>query len=96
MRLGSGLRIKVLEAMAAALPVVSTSLGVAGIPAQNGVNCFIADSPDLIAESIDWLLNDRQLGQIMGRAARKMVQKKYDIRTTVRELEQVLHGVVSI
>jgi glycosyltransferase involved in cell wall biosynthesis len=96
MRLGSGLRIKVLEAMAAALPVVSTSLGVAGIPAQNGVNCFIADSPDLISESIDWLLNDELLGQNMGRAAQEMVQKKYDIRTTVRELEQVLHGVVSI
>jgi glycosyltransferase involved in cell wall biosynthesis len=96
MRLGSGLRIKVLEAMAAALPVVSTSLGVAGIPAQNGVNCFIADSPELIAESVDWLLNDGQLGQNMGRAAKEMVKKKYDIRTTVRELEQVLHEVVSI
>lgn len=95
-RLGSGLRIKVLEAMASALPVVSTSLGVAGIPAQNGVNCFIADSPDLIADSIKWLLNDEHLGQNMGHAAKEMVQNKYDIRTTVRELEQVLQEIVSI
>ncbi len=96
MRLGSGLRIKVLEAMATALPVVSTSLGVAGIPAQNGVNCFIADTPELTAESIDWLLGDESLGQSMGRAANKMVQEKYDIRFSIRELEQVLKEVVSI
>jgi len=96
MRLGSGLRIKVLEAMATGLPVVSTSLGIAGIPAQNGVNCFIADTPGLTAESIGWLLNDEALGESMGRSAKEMVQAKYDIRSTMRELEQVLEEVVSI
>jgi len=96
MRLGSGLRIKVLEAMGSSLPVVSTSLGVAGIPAQNGVNCFIADTPELTAESIEWLLSDEQLSASMGQAAKGMVQKKYDIRSTVHELEQVLEEVLSI
>ncbi len=96
MRLGSGLRIKVLEAMASGLPVVSTALGVAGIPAQNGVNCFIADTPELIAESIGWLLNDESLRLAMGKAARQMVKSKYDIQSTVNELEKVLEEVVSI
>ena len=96
MRLGSGLRIKVLEAMAAGLPVVSTALGVAGIPAQNGVNCFIADTPELTADSIDWLLNDEALAQSMGQTARRMVKEKYDIRSTVRELEDILREAASI
>lgn len=96
MRLGSGLRIKVLEAMAAGLPVVSTSLGVAGIPAQNGVNCFIADAPELFAESIEWLLSDAHLSQTMGRAAQEMVHRKYSIQTTGSELEHVLEEVLSI
>jgi len=96
MRLGSGLRVKVLEAMATGLPVVSTSLGIAGIPAQNGVNCFIADTPELTAESIGWLLRDEALGESMGRSAKEMVLAKYDIRSTVRELEQVFEEVVSI
>ena len=96
MRLGSGLRIKVLEAMATGLPVVSTALGVAGIPAQNGVNCFVADTPDLFAESIEWLLNDQRLADSMGAAAKKMVKNKYDIRSTISELEQVLTEVVSM
>ena len=96
MRLGSGLRIKVLEAMAAGLPVVSTALGIAGIPGQNGVNCFIADTPELTADSIDWLLNDEALSLRMGQTAQNMVKEKYDIRSTVRELDQVLQEVASI
>lgn len=96
MRLGSGLRIKVLEAMATALPVVSTSLGVAGIPAQNGENCFIADTPELTAESIGWLLGDAALCDTMGHAAKRMVREKYDIRATTIELEQLFEEVVSI
>jgi glycosyltransferase involved in cell wall biosynthesis len=96
MRLGSGLRIKVLEAMASGLPVVSTSLGIAGIPAQNGVNCFVADTPELTAESIEWLLHDQALGKSMGQAAKKMVSAKYNIRSTTHELEQLLKEVVSI
>ncbi|VGO13810.1 hypothetical protein PDESU_02367 [Pontiella desulfatans] len=96
MRLGSGLRIKVLEAMATGLPVVSTALGVAGIPAQNGVNCFVADTPQLFADSIGWLLNDGHLAASMGRAAKGMVERQYDVRSTIRELEQVLAEVVSI
>ena len=95
-RLGSGLRIKVLEAMASGLPVVTTSLGAAGIPAQNGVNCFIADTPDLFVESINWLLTDKTLAKNMGKAAHAMVKERYDIRSTIRELEAVLKAVVSI
>jgi glycosyltransferase involved in cell wall biosynthesis len=96
MRLSSGLRIKALEAMATSLPVVSTSLGVAGIPAQNGVNCFIADTPQLFAESIEWLLNDPKLATSMGQTAKKMVKNKYSMRSTTSELEQVLEEVISI
>lgn len=96
MRLGSGLRIKVLEAMASELPVVSTALGAAGIPAQNGVNCFIADTPELFAQSIEWLLNDSELAGNMGQRAREMVKRKYNIRSTISELERVLSDVVTL
>ncbi len=96
MRLGSGLRIKMLEAMATGLPVVSTALGAAGIPAQNGENCFIADTPELFARSIDWLMNDEKLAASMGRRARELVEKRHDIRSTTRELEKVLSEVVSL
>jgi polysaccharide biosynthesis protein PslH len=95
-RLGSGLRIKVLESMAAGTPVVSTSLGVAGIPAQNGVNCFIADTPANMIQSIEWLLNDQSLSEAMSRSAKQMVQEQYSISKSTYLLEKVLHEVLSI
>ena len=62
-RVGAGLRTKVLEAMAAGMPVVSTALGVAGIPAQVGENCFLADQMNMMAHYVELLLNDPEIGR---------------------------------
>ena len=48
---GGGTRIKILEAMAAGLPVVSTSIGIAGLKVENGKNVLIADTSEDIAEN---------------------------------------------
>lgn len=93
-RLGSGMRTKVLEAMASGLPVVSTSLGVAGIDAQTGENCFVADTPELFAQSIDWLLSDRSLRVRMARQALKLVKNKYDLKIGLNQFENIIKSVV--
>lgn len=90
MRMGSGLRGKVLEAMAAELPVVSTSLGMEGIPAQTGRHCLIADQADLMADQIDLLLTDRALRQSIAREARRLVEDRFSWDYGVRRLETVL------
>jgi len=93
-RLGSGIRTKVLEAMASGLPIVSTSLGMAGIEAQNGVNCLIADTPELFTQNIEWLLTDRTLGARMARNARALVEKKHALEIGLHHFEKVLKSVV--
>jgi glycosyltransferase involved in cell wall biosynthesis len=93
-RLGSGMRLKVLEAMAGGLPVVSTSLGVTGIDAQNGVNCLIADTPELFCESIEWLLTDRALSSRMSRHARTLVEEKYQLDAGLNRFEEIIKSVV--
>ncbi len=96
MRLGSGLRIKILEAMGAGLPVVTTSLGAAGIPAQNGVNCLISDTPSEFAESVLWLLKDKNLSVKIGNNAKNMVERKYEINQCINQLESIINDTIKI
>lgn len=93
-RLGSGLRTKVLEAMAGGVPVVSTSLGMAGIEAQTGVNCLVADTPELFAQSVEWLLTDRELAARMVRNARELVEKKHSLESGMLRLERILTEII--
>jgi glycosyltransferase involved in cell wall biosynthesis len=96
MRLGSGLRIKILEAMATGLPVVTTSLGAAGLPAQNGINCFINDTPEGFADSISWLLSDTSLAARIGQTAQQLVATQYSAKTTILELERILKDTITV
>lgn len=95
MRLGSGLRIKLLEAMGSGLPVVTTSLGAAGIPAQNGLNCFINDTPKGFADSICWLLNDKDLANNMGNQAKQMIESIYEENLSILNLERIYYDTIS-
>lgn len=49
---GSGIRMKILEAMNIGVPFVSTTIGAEGIPVEDGKDCFIADSPEDFVASI--------------------------------------------
>lgn len=73
LRIGGGTRLKVFEAMAMEKPLISTSIGVEGLPVADGEDVLIADSPHAFAESVVRLLKEeafaRQLGQ---RAAAKV------------------------
>ena len=61
LRIGSGIRLKILEAMSSGVPVISTSIGCEGIPTVNGKNIIIADSTeDFITETLK-LSNDHDL-----------------------------------
>lgn len=93
-RLGSGMRTKVLEAMASGLPVVSTSLGVAGIDVQTGINCLVGDTPDLFAQNVEWLLTDKVLREGMAREALTLIHKKYSLETGLNQFEKILKSVV--
>ncbi|MDD2236098.1 MAG: glycosyltransferase [Kiritimatiellae bacterium] len=93
-RLGAGIRTKLLEAMAAGVPVVSTALGVEGLPVQVGDNCFLADQPVMMVEYIHLLLQDDALADSMAGRARKMIEERFMLDSTVIRLEQTLNRIV--
>jgi len=89
-RLGSGLRFKIFEAMASGLPLVTTTIGAEGIPLQNGDNCFMADKPEIMAECIDLLLSDESLRLSIARQARTLVEERFNWDHGIDLMEEVL------
>ncbi len=75
---GSGMRIKIIEAMALGKAVITTKVGVEGIDAKHMKNILIAESDEEFASIIDKLSKDPDLVRKIGSSAKKLVQKKYD------------------
>jgi glycosyltransferase involved in cell wall biosynthesis len=98
LRLGGGTRLKILEAMAMARPVVSTTLGAEGIGATSGRELLLADDPARFAAELRRLLDDPALGARLGSAARALVEARYAWRDSARVLERLvldLRGAVT-
>jgi glycosyltransferase involved in cell wall biosynthesis len=74
---GSGTRFKILEAWAAALPVVSTSIGAEGLPVRDGEQLLIADTATAFAEAISRLLTCEDLRESVGNSGRMMLEKEF-------------------
>ena len=81
MRVGGGTRFKILEALACAKPVVSTSLGVEGIPLRDGEHLCIADDEQSFADAVLSLLRDQAAGGerslALGTAGRSFVEERF-------------------
>ena len=93
-RLVVGLRTKILEAMAAGVPVVSTTQGAEGIPVQVGYNCFLGDRPEIMAMYINVLLQDDDLHARVAEKARNLVEYRFSWDRSIECLEDVLENVV--
>jgi glycosyltransferase involved in cell wall biosynthesis len=92
LRAGGGMRVKILEALARGLPLVTTSLGCEGIAVQNGQHVLIADTPEEFARATLRLLNDRALADELGRNGRTLIEEIYDYRAACRPLEALYHA----
>jgi len=73
---GSGTRIKIIEAWAAGLPVVSTSLGAEGLPGRDGEHLLIADTPAQFAEAVGAVLASDELSRRLARNGRMLYEQE--------------------
>lgn len=77
-RVGGGTSYKVLEAMASALSVVTTPLGIEGIEARDGEEVIVRQPPQELAAVVVELLKDEKSRDEIGEKAQKLVEEKYD------------------
>jgi glycosyltransferase involved in cell wall biosynthesis len=86
LRSGSGTRLKILEAMAAGVPVVSTRLGAEGIEVEDGVHLLLADTGPEIAAAVHRIASSEETRARLSQAARGLVRKVYDWSAIGNEL----------
>jgi glycosyltransferase involved in cell wall biosynthesis len=78
---GSGIRIKIIEAMALGKVVITTSIGAEGIQYTDKGNILIADSPVDFVEAVSFCLANPQEAAQIGKAARQLIVEKYSRKT---------------
>ena len=83
---GSGMRVKIIEALAFGKVVITTSLGATGIPYEDGENMLIANSPDEFVQKIRLLHDNPDLITSIGTEARKLAEVEFDLKNLSSKL----------
>jgi glycosyltransferase involved in cell wall biosynthesis len=92
---GSGTRIKAYEAMAMGRPVVSTTLGVAGLELTHGRDFLCADEGQAFADAILALLDDPGLRARIAASARRLVEEQFSWRTVAGQFEAICMDAIA-
>ena len=87
---GSGMKVKVLDAMARGMPTVTTSVGAEGIDALTGKHLLVADDPEEMVRQISRLLTDPTLWQSLQSNSRALIRERY----TWRQLFSQMHSAI--
>ncbi|MBM3190422.1 MAG: glycosyltransferase, partial [Chloroflexi bacterium] len=95
MRMGSGTKLKVLQAMAMGTPVIATSTGAEGIEVTPGEDILIVNEPLAFAQQVIALLNDAALRRHLAQRGRQLVEARYDWTSIAPRLEQVYETVLA-
>ena len=94
LRIGGGTRLKIVEAMALARPVVATSIGAEGIAVQHDRDLFIADTPRGFADAVLRLLEQPAEAAALGLRGRRLVENAYSWDISAARLEHLLEELI--
>jgi glycosyltransferase involved in cell wall biosynthesis len=86
LRSGGGTRLKILEALAMNLPLVSTRVGAEGLDLRAGEDLLLADEPQEFADAVLALANDRDRARRLAASGRARVLERYDWNSTTKPL----------
>lgn len=90
----SGVRVKIIEAMAEGKPVITTTVGAEGLNATDGVNILIADTADAFARQIKRLLKDKEEIQRLGENARTFITENFDNKKIMTDLLEFYKSIL--
>jgi len=89
LRIGGGSRLKILEALAAGLPVVSTRVGAEGLELSDGQELDLVDNTEEMADALLHVIRDPVRARTLAERGRQLVRERYDWDVLADKLEQV-------
>jgi polysaccharide biosynthesis protein PslH len=92
---GSGMKVKVMEAMAYGVPVVTTWEGVEGIDYENGCECWVAETDNELAARVCRLLHSSAEREQMRLAARHLIEERYSPRPVLDKMIDVYRQITA-
>lgn len=92
---GGGVRVKILEAMASGVPVISTTIGCEGLAVRDGEHLLIADTPAAFARACATVLADAALACRLAANAHRLVLERYDTTVALAPLDAAYHAVLA-
>ncbi len=95
LRMGGGTRFKIVEAMAAGVPVVSTRLGAEGIHVVDERELLLADEPDAFAAAVGKVFANPELAESLVRNGLSFVRRHFDWSVIGEKLNAILEAVVT-
>ncbi len=95
LRMGSGTRLKILEAMALGTPVISSHKGAEGIHIHPGEDILIADTPQEMADAVCRLFEDAALRAKLAAGGRALVEREYDWGVIGKRLSDLVEEVIA-
>ncbi len=95
LNVGGGTRLKAYEAMAMGNAIVSTSIGMEGLPVEPGCHYLRADRPDEFAAAVVSLLADRRMRVEMAETSRSFVESNFSYTVAAAEFERACQLAVS-
>ncbi len=87
--LGAGIKIKTLEFMSCGIPVVTTEVGIEGIPASKDEGVFVENHVDDFVRTILYLLDNEAEAKELGLKAREFVGKEFDYENNAEKLDEI-------
>jgi len=88
-RAGGGMRVRILEAFARGMPVVTTTIGLEGIEAVSGEHVLVQDTPQDFAESTLALLANPELADKLSRSGRRLAEENYDWQVILSRMDNI-------
>jgi glycosyltransferase involved in cell wall biosynthesis len=92
-RAGGGMRVRILEGLARAMPIVTTTVGLEGIEAQPGQDVLVEDTPGKFAQAVVKLMRDEGMQAMLGINGRRLAERKYDWKIALDELGSLYNSI---